>query len=52
MKAVFKHLLKSAVFRHLSKLAVFTNKQPISRTRYRTVNGVNRTIPNGSIRHV
>jgi len=61
MKAVFKHLLKVAAFKRLDmvanvrgllKLAVFTNKQPIARTRYRTVGGINRTIPNGSIRHV
>jgi hypothetical protein len=52
MLAVFKHILKSAVFKHLAKLAVFTKKNPLSRARYRTVIGVKRTIPNGSIRHV
>ena len=52
MLAAFKHLVKSAVFKHLSKLGVFTNRQPLNRSRYRTVGGINRTIPNGSIRHV
>lgn len=52
MKAVFKHLAKKAVFSHPIKMAVFTFKQPIARTRYRTAGGINRTLPNGSIRHV
>jgi len=52
MLAVFKHLLKSAVIKHLAKLAVFTKKTPVSRANYRTVGGIRRTTPNGSIRHV
>ena len=41
-----------ATFKHLIKRAVFTFKNPLNRARYRTVGGINRTIPNGSIRHV
>ena len=52
MLAAFKHLVKQAVFKHLSKLAVFKNQTPLNRSRYRTVGGINRTIPDGSIRHV
>lgn len=51
-KAVFLRLRISAAFKRLNVAGVFTFKQPIARTRYRTVSGANRTIPNGSIRHV
>jgi len=52
MKAIFKHLVKTAVFKRLVSLAIFTNRQPLARSRYRTVGGINRTLPTGEIRHI
>ena len=50
--ATFARLTVDANFKRLFAAGIFTNRQPVARTRYRTVGGVNRTIPNGSIRHV